>query len=366
MISSIIFNLVNVVKINLLILLLKLKKKKIIFFYHPKKDLTLIHNYYIEHIFKDYPGKYHIFYGHDTEFKIGKNYFYIKQGYLKFILWVDIFISNNICNNFPTNSKKIYIHHNLYDDPWVSRIKEREMCQRLLKYDFILVGTNESMIRVNEMFLRYNFNSKPIIKEVGYAKLDFLLDRLKNNNKKKDSILIAPTLINNFLELTIIDKIEKIIDNLLIETNFLIILRPHPTDRKNSKYVYLKEKYKENIRFSFDVSENYFDTYSRSKLMITDMSGTAYTFAFLVLSPVIFLSIDEKKIDENEYTNYNFYLNRNKIGKVIFDGKEILNTIESIFKDYTLYEKNIFKLRGNMKYLNKTKSEIQNFIENLS
>lgn len=366
MILSIIFNLINVFRINLLILILKLKKKKIIFFFHPKKNLTLIHNYYIEYLFKDYPDKYYVFFGHETKFKIGKNYFYIKQGYLKFILWVDIFISNNICDNFPYNSKKIYIHHNLYDDPWVPRIKERKMCQRLLKYNFILVGTKESLIRVNDMFLRYNFNLKPLVKEVGYAKLDFLLDNLKNSNVEKDSILIAPTLINSFLELTIIDKIEKIIDDLLSETNFLIILRPHPADRKNNKYLYLKEKYKKNVRFSFDESENYFNTYSRSKLMITDISGTAYTFAFLVLSPVIFLSLNEKKIVENEYTNYNFYLDRNKIGKTIFDSKEIINSIKLIFKEYPLYEKNIFELRGNMKYLNKTKNEIKNFIENLS
>ena len=100
--------------------------------------------------------------------------------------------------------------------------------------------------------------------------------------------------------------------------------------------------------------------------MITDISGTAYTFAFLVLSPVIFLSLNEKKIVENEYTNYNFYLDRNKIGKTIFDSKEIINSIKLIFKEYPLYEKNIFELRGNMKYLNKTKNEIKNFIENLS
>ena len=128
----------------------------------------------------------------------------------------------------------------------------------------------------------------------------------------------------------------------------------------------MKEKYRKNVRFSFDESENYFNTYSRSKLMITDISGTAYTFAFLVLSPVIFLSLNEKKIVENEYANYNFYLDRNKIGKTIFDNKEILNSIKLIFKEYPLYEKNIFELRGNMKYLNKTKNEIKNFIENLS
>ena len=111
----------------------------------------------------------------------------------------------------------------MYDDPWVPRNVEKEMCQRLLKYNFIFVGTDDSVTRVEEMFTRYNFNLRPIIKEVGYAKLDYLLSYSKENKNKKDSILIAPTGIDGFPELTIINKIEKIIDDLLIETNFLII-----------------------------------------------------------------------------------------------------------------------------------------------
>ena len=366
MIFSIIFNLFITIKINLLIVFLKFKKKKIIFFYHPRKNLTLMHTYYIEYIFRNYSKEYYIIYGHEAESKINKNYIYIKQGYLRFLFLIDVFVSNNICDKFPNNCQKIYIHHNLYDDPWVPRNMEKEMCQRLLKYNFIFVGTGDSVTRVNDMFVRYKFNFRPIIKEVGYAKLDYLLNHSKENQKKKDSILIAPTGIDGFPELSIIAKIEKIIDNLLVETNFLIILRPHPRDRTNKKYLYLKEKYNNNDRFSFDISENYFHTYSRSKLMITDMSGTAYTFAFLILSPVIFLSTNEKKIGENEYTNYSFYLDRNKIGKVIFDEKEILNTVRLIFKDYPLYEKNIFKIRSRMKYLNKSKIEIKNFIEKLN
>lgn len=366
MILSVIFNLLNVLKINLLIFLAKFKKKKVIFFYHPRKNLTFIHNFYIEYIFKNYPTKYYIIYGHETGGKLGKNYFNIKQGYIKFITGIDFFVSNNICDVFPKNCKKIYIHHNLYDDPWVPRNKEQEMCQRLLKYNYVLVGTTVSLIKVNETFLRYNFTKKPEIIEVGYAKLDYLLDSQKNNEKKRESILIAPTGIDGFPELTIINKLEKIIEELLSKTNFHIILRPHPRDRKHEKYLYLKNKFTPNQRFSYDISENYFDTYSRSKLMITDLSGTAYTFAFLVLSPVIFLSTNEKKIEENEYSNYNFFLDRKKIGEVILDESQIINKIKLIFENYNLYEKNIMQLRSNMKYLNKTNIEIKKFIEKLS
>jgi hypothetical protein len=365
MILSIIKNLLNVLQINIKIFVAKYKKKKVIFFYHPRKRITLIHNYYIEYIFKNYSSKkYSVIYGHDTGFKLGKNYFNIKQGYIQFLSGIDIFINNNICDVFPKNCNKIYIHHNLYDDPWVARNQEKEMCQRLLKYDYILVATTWSLVRINKTFLRYNFIKKPKIIEVGYAKLDYLLNNTKDKKIKKESILIAPTRIDGAPEFSIIDKLQNIIQELLSKTNYNIILRPHPHDSGNEKYLYLKNKFFQNKRFYYDLSNNYFDVYSKSKLMITDLSGTAYTFAFLSLSPVIFLSIDEKKIHQNEYSNYNFFLDRKKIGEIIFDESHIIDIIKLISKNYNFYEYSITKLRKRMKYLNKATIEIKKVIDN--
>ena len=98
--------------------------------------------------------------------------------------------------------------------------------------------------------------------------------------------------------------------------------------------------------------------------MITDLSGTAYTFAFLCLSPVIFLSINEKKINEDEYSNYNFFLDRKKIGEIIFDEIHIIDKIKLISNNYNLYEKAIIQLRKNMKYLNRATIEIKKIIDN--
>tara|TARA_B100000767_G_scaffold270200_2_gene293441 strand:+ start:1495 stop:2601 length:1107 start_codon:yes stop_codon:yes gene_type:complete len=367
MIFSIIINLLNVLRINLLIFFAKYKKKKIIFFYHPKKNLTFIHNFHIEYIFKDYsPEKYFLIYGHVTNTKIDKNYYNIKEGYIKFLNGIDFFISNNICDVFPKTCNKIYVHHNLYDDPWVQRDKEKEMCERLLKYDYILVATTTSLIKTNETFLKYNFIKKPKIIEVGYAKLDYLLEKIENKKIDKKSILIAPTGINGFPELTIINKVEKIIRELLDKTNLNIILRPHPSDRNNKKYLHIKNQFINNQRFVYDLSENYFDTYSESKLMITDLSGTAYTFSFLTLSPVIFLSLNEKKIKENEYSEYSFFLDRDKIGEIIYGENYLIDKIKLLLDNNNLYKENIVNLRKNMKYLNKSTIEIKKFIDSLN
>ena len=99
-------NACSVLILNLIIIYFKLNKKKIVFFYHPRKLLTFMHQFYIEDLLEDMSENYSVIYGHEVNINIGKKYFYIKQVYLKFILNIDLFISNNICDIFPPGSKK--------------------------------------------------------------------------------------------------------------------------------------------------------------------------------------------------------------------------------------------------------------------
>ena len=103
---SVVKNTCSVLILNLITICFKLKKKKIIFFYHPKKSLTLMHKFYIEDLLEDFTENYSVIYGHEVNKNIGKKNYFIKQGYLKFILNIDLFISNNICDVFPPRSKK--------------------------------------------------------------------------------------------------------------------------------------------------------------------------------------------------------------------------------------------------------------------
>ena len=52
----------------------------------------------------------------------------------------------------------------------------------------------------------------------------------------------------------------------------------------------LIKKYKDNENFEFDLSTSYIKSYKKSKMLITDFSGTAYTYAFSNEKPVIFYS----------------------------------------------------------------------------
>ena len=50
-------------------------------------------------------------------------------------------------------------------------------------------------------------------------------------------------------------------------------------------------KYSNYKKFYFDQSSNYSKIYLKSLTLITDISGTAYTYAFFTKNPVIFLEL---------------------------------------------------------------------------
>ncbi len=229
------------------------------------------------------------------------------------------------------------------------------MCKRLINYNYIFVANKDSQIKVLEMFDKYELTKIPNIYDTGYVKLDYILENFKKNiNNKKKSILIAPTGIDGFPELTMKNKIKIIIERLIKETDKDIILRPHPRDRKHPIFNEIKKVFFNNQRFIFDETENYIETYIKSEIMITDMSGTAYTFAYINLCPVIFFSLSENYLKLNKYDNYKFYLNREKIGSVIFNEKDLLNSINFLMENKLKYQNKIMSLRNEMRYFGKS------------
>ena len=131
----------SVIYINILILFSKSKNKKFFFFYYPRELVTGIHTFYIKNLFENFLLDSTVMFGHKAHnMKLDKNYIYIKESFLKFILGVDIFISTTICDKFIKKSKKIYLNHHIYDSPLVSFEKEQKLCERLSSYDVVFFG----------------------------------------------------------------------------------------------------------------------------------------------------------------------------------------------------------------------------------
>ena len=371
-------SLFSTIVINILIVYSKMNKKKIIFFYHPRKLLTGIHTFYIEDLFKDSNLNFLLIHGHVTDKNLGKNYFFIKEGYLKFILNVNIFISCLICDKFTKGSKSIYLSHDIYDSPLVGFEKEQEMCERFSLYDIIFLPSQILIKFFNKMFSKYNNSPKiklPILKEIGYPKFDFLEKKIKNiAESSKDSIVIAPTNIYGFQDLTLINHLKELIEGLLHKTEFNVILRPHPSNRDDTKILQIKNLFKSSSKFKYDTSEDYSSSYSKSMCLLTDQSDTAYMFAFLTMRPVVFFSnknldnfinTEEKKTRLYNYRNLNYFINREKIGIIINQDTPISEKINKLSHELKKYELSISKIKKDIKYLGQSKKRFDEEINNL-
>ena len=277
-----------------------------------------------------------------------------------------------ICDFLTKNSYKIYLNHHVYDSPMVNHKKEKKLCERLSKYNLVLLASSNLVSLYEEIFKR-NKNEKlniPYLTEIGYPRLDYLLKKYPNNNK--DSILISPTNIDADPDFSLFEILDRLIEELLNHTNFKIIFRPHPLNRADKRIWNIREKYSKNYSFNYDISENYIDVFSKSFCAVTDHSDTAYMFAFLNLCPVAFYSnknlndfIESKKEEKTKYkyANLNYFKNRDKIGSIFNEKSNFKLFFNKLYDEYKNYEKPIFEIRKQIKYINISKIMFHKVIE---
>jgi hypothetical protein len=330
-----ILSFVNLVIINFKILFIKVfKKKKIVLFYHPKKKLTKNNlSFIVNHFSKE--KEFYFFYVSTIKIR-KKNFFLVKQTYLKFILGVDLFLSNNICDKFTLFSQKIYIHHDIYDTPLVERSKEKALFKKLIKYNFIVVASKESK-KVFEKILGDYSGIKIVV--FRYIKIDYIQNKIKSIKKSKNfTVMLAPTNFLSFPKISIQSKLDELITK-LISNKFDVIYRPHPSNIDEKKIVDLKKRYEENNFFNFDKSPDYLDSYANSDCLLTDLSGTAYTYAITTNKPVIFFGIKDFQVNKLKYNDLNYFKNQDKIGWKINNSKKLIQILKNKRKLYSKKEK---------------------------
>ncbi len=148
------------------------------------------------------------------------------------------------------------------------------------------------------------------------------------------------------------DKLPELISEIISKSNLQIIFRPHPSNRDNKKILNIKKKFNNSKKFVFDTSENYLNNYNKSFCMITDISGTAYTYSFLNETPVIFLT---NKIVEKNLKTYNYIKDRKKIGYIAESINELLKKIKLIKRNKNKFKRSIIKLKYNLSNLKNVK-----------
>ena len=82
-------------------------------------------------------------------------------------------------------------------------------------------------------------------------------------------------------------------------------------------------------------------------MLITDISGTAYTYAFLTNNPVIFFLKSKKILKKNKFNNLNYFIDINKVGIAAFSINDFKTKFNFILKNKYIFKKKISKLRLN-------------------
>ncbi len=192
-------------------------------------------------------------------------------------------------------------------------------------------------------------------------------DYLKNN--AKNIITIAPTwrtyLTGSILDTGYHDTIENFekseyyiryinilqdleINKLLKENNYKLEFLLHPGMIGYAKYF---EKYSnDRIKIIKPENINYQKVFEESKLLITDYSSVFFDFAYLK-KPIIYYQFDKEDFFTKHYKPGYFDYEKDGLGSVIYDDKEIIQKIKYYFSNgFKMEDKYIERVNKTFKY----------------
>ncbi len=140
---------------------------------------------------------------------------------------------------------------------------------------------------------------KKLLLETGLTYYDLMVEELKNApspQKKNPLVLVAPT----WKEYSIINRFgTAFFDHLLSNTPFDVILRPHPQSFVSFPKLMdeLTEYAQQNPRLTIDANPSGIESMVKSDMMISDLSGVIWDYAFLFSKPVLLLKTPFEAIE---------------------------------------------------------------------
>lgn len=165
-------------------------------------------------------------------------------------------------------------------------------------YTDFLCATAQQLEELKARFEVCGYNKT--LHEAGYPKYDVMCKRLdidggqlRRPKVTNSTVLVAPSYASDdvYADVSMLPNVETLI-RCLLDLGYRVIFRPHPVSLRRGGFV---EQIKSLItfyancpEFSFDQSQDYFETYRIADVMITDVSGTSMMFKAAFLKPVIF------------------------------------------------------------------------------
>jgi len=157
-------------------------------------------------------------------------------------------------------------------------------------YDVLLTSGDYQEKQIRDLESLRNLPAKEVVK-VGIPYMDEMLARFKNNpvvNKKDGevTVLLAPS----WGPSAILSKYGKKIIDVLLQTGYHIIVRPHPQSFTSEKDLMdsLMKEYPNSEQLEWNRDADNFEVLKRSDILISDFSGVIFDFSLVYDKPVIY------------------------------------------------------------------------------
>lgn len=217
-------------------------------------------------------------------------------------------------------------------------------------YDYILCAGPHHLKEFGEWAQSRQQLGGKVLLPAGYPKLDLVTGWFSSPEKVSTgegqiTVLYAPTHVYSANErfCSLRDHGGRIVAALL-EAGHRVIFRPHPNSFEDSDVGLVKgicAEHGSNPNFSCDTSKEYRTSFSESDLVVTDLSGTGFTFSLSLGRPAIFFAANadaEVGLTGIQFTDREF------VGGVARGVPQLLRMIETM--DFQAFSARIAKYKN--------------------
>jgi len=244
-----------------------------------------------------------------------------------------------------------------------------------LSYDIFFSSGPHQTVELKSYCKDNNLHNRLIV-DAGYPKIDYMRSHLndKGYNKifsnKRKTVFYAPTYWSNddglgdiYRKCSLIPNSLEIIEKLIESYN--VIFRPHPLNLKHGNIDDVLNdvnyKYYDNSSFYIDRNRSSELSSLNSDFMLSDISGTAFTYALAFNKPVLFLDREEvgDGLQFEKRSSIGRVININNLGAIHGEINTLLNEKHQLIKPEEIvfnftksenaYVNNIVKILNNQR-----------------
>jgi hypothetical protein len=161
-------------------------------------------------------------------------------------------------------------------------------------YDYVACAGTHQIDAFREWRARGPRLAGKTLLPAGYPKLDWQLREAAGGPPDESTVVYAPTHIYAVTEaLASLRRHGREIVRALLAAGWRVIFRPHPEslrDQDAALVAKIVTEHQGNDRFKLDRAASYAASYSASSLIVTDISGTGFTYAFTFGRPAVFFA----------------------------------------------------------------------------